>query len=116
MAEGEGFEPPKVFSLTGFQDRRDRQLCHPSGRFVVQALVRKPVEVFPTFNKLKLEIRTTSTFQKTGTAAGNRTPNQRVWRPLLCQLSYRRNPRFRRRRKNGGGEYSPLSLFEQELN
>src|SRR5437870_4246125 len=31
MAEGEGFEPPKVFSLSGFQDRRDRPLCHPSG-------------------------------------------------------------------------------------
>ena len=30
MAEGEGFEPPKVFSLSGFQDRRDRPLCHPS--------------------------------------------------------------------------------------
>src|ERR1041385_2255046 len=31
LAEGEGFEPPKVFSLNGFQDRRDRPLCHPSG-------------------------------------------------------------------------------------
>ena len=31
MAEGEGFEPPKVFNLSGFQDRRDRPLCHPSG-------------------------------------------------------------------------------------
>ena len=31
LAEGEGFEPPKAFSLSGFQDRRDRPLCHPSG-------------------------------------------------------------------------------------
>lgn len=30
LAEGEGFEPSKVFILNGFQDRRDRPLCHPS--------------------------------------------------------------------------------------
>ncbi len=33
LAEGEGFEPPKVLSLNGFQDRRDRPLCHPSSFF-----------------------------------------------------------------------------------
>src|SRR5512136_2143052 len=33
LAEGEGFEPPKVLSLNGFQDRRDRPLCHPSARY-----------------------------------------------------------------------------------
>ena len=29
MAEGEGFEPPDL-SVYGFQDRRNRPLCHPS--------------------------------------------------------------------------------------
>lgn len=30
LAEGEGFEPPKVINLNGFQDRRNQPLCHPS--------------------------------------------------------------------------------------
>ena len=34
MAEGEGFEPPRVFSPNGFQDRRDRPLCHPSAGMI----------------------------------------------------------------------------------
>ena len=29
LAEGEGFEPPDL-SINGFQDRRNRPLCHPS--------------------------------------------------------------------------------------
>jgi hypothetical protein len=31
-AEGEGFEPPgRLTAPNGFQDRRIRPLCHPSG-------------------------------------------------------------------------------------
>ena len=33
LAEGVGFEPTKrLATLNGFQDRRDRPLCHPSAR------------------------------------------------------------------------------------
>ena len=30
LAEREGFEPPEVLPFNGFQDRRDRPLCHLS--------------------------------------------------------------------------------------
>ena len=30
LAEGEGFEPPVGRAHNGFQDRRNRPLCHPS--------------------------------------------------------------------------------------
>ena len=66
MAEGEGFEPPKVINLNGFQDRRIQPLCHPSGLIT-----------------------------GSGRAGGTRTPNRRFWRPLLYQLSYRPNPKNR---------------------
>ncbi len=33
-------------------------------------------------------IRDTTSLGKTGRPGGNRTPNLRFWRPLLCQLSY----------------------------
>ena len=56
---GRDSNPRWRLSQNGFQDRRDRPLCHPSTRFPV------------------------------GRAGGTRTPNRRFWRPLLYQLSYR---------------------------
>ena len=59
MAEGEGFEPPKVFSLSGFQDRRDRPLCHPSGshpflsKHLLERFLRRSFKRLPdSFKKL----------------------------------------------------------------
>src|ERR1043166_8213554 len=56
---GRDSNPRWRLSHNGFQDRRDRPLCHPSG------------------------------FGLIGRARGTRTPNRRFWRPLLYQLSYR---------------------------
>src|SRR6266436_1729022 len=64
---GRDSNPRWRLSHNGFQDRRDRPLCHPSG------------------------------FGCAGRARGTRTPNRRFWRPLLYQLSYRPSTQFRSR-------------------
>ena len=63
LGGGGGIRTPGSFRFNGFQDRRIRPLCHPSG--VGQKLM------------------------SIGRTGGIRTPNRRFWRPLLYQLNYR---------------------------
>jgi hypothetical protein len=55
--------------------------CNPN-RAVIEAIDEKGPSGSPGTDLFPSEI--------SGTGGGTRTPNQRFWRPLLCQLSYAR--------------------------
>src|SRR2546427_3130688 len=74
---GRDSNPRRRLSRSGFQDRRNRPLCHLSDRFILSPT---PISTHPFPSPA-------------GRAGGTRTPNRRFWRPLLYQLSYR--PIFR---------------------
>jgi hypothetical protein len=120
FAPGEGWRrgrdsnPRRALTRSGFQDRRDRPLCHLSDRrLACRAAARcfHPAYVSspPSFYCGAATCALASLQAQAGTAGGNRTPNQRFWRPLLCQLSYCRNRPilFNVTDKNGGGKFIP---------
>src|SRR5205085_11212995 len=77
---------------SGFQDRRDRPLCHLSPReWIIRSLdnwINQESTRASVFCPSIQSVHPSIQF-RVGRAGGTRTPNRRFWRPLLYQLSYR---------------------------
>src|SRR5687768_4014905 len=80
----------RAVSLRTSERKRAERPHHPATPPFARPAIDSSCSTIAVFI-ISVALRSGVTFQnrgKTGRTGGNRTPNPRFWRPVLCQLSY----------------------------